>query len=103
VRDNKERKGIGGIICKMTQHTSTPRLGTDTEITGAGRETTHKHLRVHVSPSTNKDGFDDANDILVEKQCFRNIDTPFVIFLVTCPVMYHASLAQYYTEGARQL
>jgi hypothetical protein len=36
-------------------------------ITGVGRETTHKHSHVRVSPSINKDGFDDANNILVEK------------------------------------
>jgi hypothetical protein len=41
-----------------------PRLGTDMGITGVRRETTHKHSRVHVSPSINEDGFDDANNIL---------------------------------------
>jgi hypothetical protein len=36
-------------------------------ITGAGKEATHKHFHVRVSPSINKDGFDDVNHILVEK------------------------------------
>jgi hypothetical protein len=54
---DKSRNEDRGIIYKMAQHTSTPRLGIDMEITGVERGATQRHLRLRVSPSTNKDGF----------------------------------------------
>jgi hypothetical protein len=60
----RNKKELDGSYAKLPS--TIPRLGTNMGITGAGRETTHKHLHARVSHSINKDGFDDANNILVE-------------------------------------
>jgi hypothetical protein len=60
----RNKKELEGSYAKLPS--TIPRLGTNMGITGAGRETTHKHLHAQVSHSINKDGFDDANNILVE-------------------------------------